>query len=63
MHLPTVKIRQIENVLLKTLRAVILQKKKKKKTNLKDNTLLHRFNPSESFSIFQIRRNDYRKKK
>lgn len=61
MHLPTVKIRQIENVLLKTLRAVILQKKKK--TNLKDNTLLHRFNPSESFSIFQIRRNDYRKKK
>lgn len=62
MHLPTVKIRQIENVLLKTLRAVILQKKKKK-TNLKDNTLLHRFNPPESFSIFQIRRNDYRKKK
>lgn len=61
MHLPTVKIRQIENVLLKTLRAVILQKKKK--TNLKDNTLLHRFNPPESFSIFQIRRNDYRKKK
>lgn len=61
MHLPTVKIKQIENVLLKTLRAVILQKKKK--TNLKDNTLLHRFNPPESFSIFQIRRNDYRKKK
>lgn len=30
MHLPTVKIRQIENVLLKTLRAVNLQKKKKK---------------------------------
>lgn len=30
MHLPTVKIRQIENVLLKTLRAVILQKKKNK---------------------------------
>lgn len=32
MHLPTVKIRQIENVLLKTLRAVILQKRKKNKS-------------------------------